>query len=116
MHRGAAVLHAGGIRIYRSWGMAVIGMTNATEARLAREAELCYATIALVTDYDVWHEDEEPVTVEIVVERLRTERGRRAGLDPGRGGGAGRPPILRVQALRSRAPSSPIRPPSVRDA
>ena len=59
-------------RIYRSWGMSVIGMTNATEARLAREAELCYATIALVTDYDVWHEEEEPVTVEIVVERLRT--------------------------------------------
>lgn len=59
-------------RIYRSWGMSVIGMTNATEARLAREAELCYATIALVTDYDVWHEEEEPVTVEMVVGRLRT--------------------------------------------
>jgi 5'-methylthioadenosine phosphorylase len=58
-------------RIYRSWGMSVIGMTNATEARLAREAELCYATIALVTDYDVWHEEEEPVTVEMVVGRLR---------------------------------------------
>jgi len=57
-------------RIYRSWGMSVIGMTNATEARLAREAELCYATIALVTDFDVWHEEEEPVTVEMVVERL----------------------------------------------
>jgi 5'-methylthioadenosine phosphorylase len=59
-------------RIYRSWGLSVIGMTNATEARLAREAELCYATIALVTDYDVWHEEEEPVTVEIVIERLST--------------------------------------------
>jgi len=59
-------------RIYRSWGMSVIGMTNATEARLAREAELCYATIALVTDYDVWHEEEDPVTVEMVIERLRT--------------------------------------------
>ena len=57
-------------RIYRSWGLSVIGMTNATEARLAREAELCYATIALVTDYDVWHEEEDPVTVEIVVARL----------------------------------------------
>ena len=59
-------------RIFRSWGMSVIGMTNATEARLAREAELCYATIALVTDFDVWHEEEEPVTVDMVVERLRT--------------------------------------------
>jgi len=59
-------------RIYRSWGLSVIGMTNATEARLAREAELCYATIALVTDYDVWHEEEEPVTVEVVIARLRS--------------------------------------------
>ena len=58
-------------RIYRSWGVDVIGMTALPEARLAREAELCYATVALITDYDVWKEDEEPVTVEIVVERLR---------------------------------------------
>jgi 5'-methylthioadenosine phosphorylase len=50
----------------------VVGMTNMPEAKLAREAELCYATLALVTDYDVWHEEEEPVTVEMVVERLRT--------------------------------------------
>jgi 5'-methylthioadenosine phosphorylase len=58
--------------IFRSWGLSVIGMTNATEARLAREAGICYATIALVTDYDCWHEEEEPVTVEQIVGRLRT--------------------------------------------
>jgi len=59
-------------RIYRSWGQSVIGMTNATEARLAREAEICYATLALVTDYDCWHEEEAPVTVEQVIGRLKT--------------------------------------------
>ncbi len=53
--------------IYRSWGVSVIGMTNMPEAKLAREAELCYATLALVTDYDVWHEEHEPVSVEAVV-------------------------------------------------
>jgi len=57
--------------LYRSWGASVIGMTNLTEARLAREAEICYATIALVTDYDCWHEEEEDVSVETVVENLR---------------------------------------------
>ncbi|HLH74443.1 MAG TPA: S-methyl-5'-thioadenosine phosphorylase [Chloroflexota bacterium] len=50
-------------RIYRQWGVDVIGMTAMPEARLAREAELCYATLALVTDYDVWHETSGPVTV-----------------------------------------------------
>lgn len=54
-------------RIYRSWGVDVIGMTNLQEAKLAREAEICYATMALVTDYDVWHETEEDVSVEAVV-------------------------------------------------
>lgn len=57
-------------RIYRSWGVDVIGMTNVPEARLAREAELCYATLALVTDYDVWHETHEAVSVESVVQNL----------------------------------------------
>ncbi len=57
-------------RIYRQWGVDVIGMTALPEARLAREAELCYATIACVTDYDVWHETSEPVSVEIVVGNL----------------------------------------------
>ena len=56
-------------KLYRSWGAAVIGMTAMPEARLAREAELCYASIAMVTDFDVWHEEEEPVTVEIVQSR-----------------------------------------------
>jgi len=57
-------------RIYRGWGVDVIGMTNMPEAKLAREAELCYATLALVTDYDVWHESEAAVTVETVVANL----------------------------------------------
>ena len=58
-------------RIYRSWGVDVIGMTNLPEAKLAREAEICYATLALATDYDCWHEGEEDVTVEAVVAVLR---------------------------------------------
>ncbi|MGH7388426.1 MAG: S-methyl-5'-thioadenosine phosphorylase [Candidatus Rokuibacteriota bacterium] len=57
-------------QIYRSWGVDVIGMTNMPEAKLAREAELCYATLALVTDYDVWHETHEAVTVEAVIRTL----------------------------------------------
>ena len=55
---------------YRSWGMSLIGMTASPEAFLAREAELCYATMAHVTDYDVWHVSEAPVTVEMVIETL----------------------------------------------
>ncbi len=55
---------------YRSWGADIIGMTAATEARLCREAEICYATLSLVTDFDVWHETEEPVTVELVLQNL----------------------------------------------
>ena len=54
-------------RLYRSWGMDVIGMTNLQEAKLAREAEICYATMALVTDYDCWHPDHDAVTVEMVI-------------------------------------------------
>jgi 5'-methylthioadenosine phosphorylase len=57
-------------RAYRSWGMDVIGMTNLQEAKLAREAEICYATMALVTDYDCWHPDHDAVTVELVIEYL----------------------------------------------
>jgi len=57
-------------RIYRSWSVDVIGMTNMPEAKLAREAELCYATLALATDYDVWHESHETVTVETVIANL----------------------------------------------
>jgi len=57
--------------LYRAWGAAIIGMTAMPEARLAREAELCYATLALVTDYDVWHEAEADVSVELVIGHLR---------------------------------------------
>ncbi len=53
--------------VYRSWGMDIIGMTNLQEAKLAREAEICYATIALVTDYDCWHPDHDAVTVDQIV-------------------------------------------------
>ena len=56
--------------VYRSWGMDVIGMTNLQEAKLAREAEICYATLALVTDYDCWHPHHDAVTVETVVNYL----------------------------------------------
>ncbi len=56
---------------YRLWNVDVIGMTNATEAKLAREAEICYSTIALATDYDCWHHSEEAVTVEAVLEVMR---------------------------------------------
>ena len=54
-------------KIYRSWGVDVIGMTNISEARLAREAEICYGTIALATDYDCWHESHDDVSVEAVI-------------------------------------------------
>jgi 5'-methylthioadenosine phosphorylase len=57
-------------RLYRSWGMDVIGMTNLQEAKLAREAEICYSTIALVTDYDCWHPDHDQVTVEMIIANL----------------------------------------------
>lgn len=56
--------------VYRSWGMSLVGMTAVPEAFLAREAELCYAVMAHVTDYDVWHVSEEPVTVEMVIRTL----------------------------------------------
>jgi 5'-methylthioadenosine phosphorylase len=80
LHRGGTYLCIEGpqfstkaeSRIYRSWGVDVIGMTNMPEAKLAREAELCYATLALATDYDVWHDTHEAVTVEAVVHNLLT--------------------------------------------
>jgi 5'-methylthioadenosine phosphorylase len=78
VHRGGAYLCMEGpafstkaeSHVYRSWGMDVIGMTNLQEAKLAREAEICYATLALVTDYDCWHEEHDAVSVETVVEYL----------------------------------------------
>ena len=57
-------------QLYRSWGMDIIGMTNLQEAKLAREAEICYATIALITDYDCWHPDHDQVTVEMIIANL----------------------------------------------
>jgi 5'-methylthioadenosine phosphorylase len=78
VHRGGAYICIDGPAFsskaeslaYRSWGADIIGMTAATEARLCREAEICYATLSLATDYDVWHETEEPVTVELVLQNL----------------------------------------------
>ena len=55
------------MNLYRSWGMDVIGMTNLQEAKLAREAELCYVTVAMVTDYDCWHPDHDAVTVDQII-------------------------------------------------
>jgi 5'-methylthioadenosine phosphorylase len=78
IHRGGVYLcmegpqfsTKGESRLYRQWGVDVIGMTNMPEAKLAREAELCYATMALATDYDCWHETEEAVTVEAILDTL----------------------------------------------
>jgi len=78
VHRNGALITIEGPRFstkaesdtYRSWGMSLIGMTASPEAFLAREAEICYATMAHVTDYDVWHVSEAPVTVEIVIQTL----------------------------------------------
>jgi len=66
--------------LYRSWGASVIGMTNMPEAKLAREAELCYATIAMVTDYDCWHPDHDHVSVDAVVKVLHANADRARGL------------------------------------
>jgi 5'-methylthioadenosine phosphorylase len=57
-------------KLYRAWGMDIIGMTNLQEAKLAREAEICYATIALVTDYDCWHPEHDSVTVDMIIQNL----------------------------------------------
>ncbi len=62
-------------RMYRSFGADVIGMTNLTEAKLAREAEMCYASLALVTDFDCWHEEEEDVTIEAVLAVMKKNVG-----------------------------------------
>jgi 5'-methylthioadenosine phosphorylase len=67
-------------RLYRSWGCDVIGMTNMPEAKLAREAEICYATVAMVTDFDCWHPDHEAVTVDQVVSMLLGNASKARGL------------------------------------
>lgn len=79
VHKGGTYLNMEGpafstlaeSNLYRSWGMDVIGMTNMSEARLAREAEICYATLAAVTDYDCWHPEYESITVDMVINNLR---------------------------------------------
>ncbi len=79
VHRGGTFLTIEGprfstkaeSRVYRQWGVDIIGMTAAPEAQLAREAEICYAAMAHVTDYDVWHRRARPVTVEMVVQNLQ---------------------------------------------
>ncbi len=78
VHRGATLVTIEGPRfstkaesnLFRQWGFGIIGMTAIPEANLAREAEICYCCMAHVTDYDVWHVEEEPVTVAMVIERL----------------------------------------------
>jgi 5'-methylthioadenosine phosphorylase len=78
VHRGGTYVNMEGpqfstlaeSKLYRSWGMDVIGMTNLQEAKLAREAEMCYATLALVTDYDCWHPDHDAVTVDLIIANL----------------------------------------------
>ncbi|MEB3306755.1 MAG: S-methyl-5'-thioadenosine phosphorylase [Cyanobacteriota bacterium] len=79
LHRGGTYLCMEGpafstraeSQLYRSWGCSVIGMTNHSESRLAREAEIAYSTLAMVTDYDCWHRDHDSVSVAMVVENLR---------------------------------------------
>src|SRR2546428_4765643 len=78
VHRGGTYVNMEGpqfstlteSKLYRSWGLDVIGMTNLQEAKLAREAELCYATLALVTDYDCWHPDPDSVTADLIIANL----------------------------------------------
>jgi len=78
VHRGGTYVNMEGpqfstlaeSKLYRAWGLDVIGMTNLQEAKLAREAELCYATLALVTDYDCWHPDHDSVTVDLIIANL----------------------------------------------
>ena len=78
VHRGGTYVNMEGpqfstlaeSKLYRSWGMDVIGMTNLQEAKLAREAEICYATLALVTDYDCWHPDHDSVTADLIIANL----------------------------------------------
>ena len=66
--------------LYRSWGCDVIGMTNMPEAKLAREAEICYATVAMVTDYDCWHPEHEDVTVEAILQVLMSNSAKACAL------------------------------------
>jgi 5'-methylthioadenosine phosphorylase len=83
VHRGGTYVNMEGpqfstlaeSRLYRAWGMDVVGMTNLQEAKLAREAEICYATLGLITDYDCWHPDHDSVTVDLIVANLLQNAG-----------------------------------------
>jgi len=78
MHKGGTYINMEGpafstlaeSKLYRDWGMDIIGMTNMSEAKLAREAEICYSSLACVTDYDCWHSQHESVTIDIVIQNL----------------------------------------------
>jgi len=79
MHKGGTYLNMEGpqfstlaeSKLYRSWGMDIIGMTNLAEAKLCREAEICYSTLACITDYDCWHPSHESVTIEMIINNLQ---------------------------------------------
>ena len=122
VHRGGTYLciegpqfsTKGESEIYRQWGVSVIGMTNMPEAKLAREAELCYATLALATDYDVWHEEHDAVTVEAVVAEPAEERRHRQERARARRAAHRRAVRGRAAGTRSGARSSPTRRPSRR--
>jgi 5'-methylthioadenosine phosphorylase len=75
VHGRAAVQHQGRSALYRSWNCSVIGMTNLPEAKLAREAELCYASVGMVTDFDCWHPAHDAVTVDAVIQVLLANAG-----------------------------------------
>jgi 5'-methylthioadenosine phosphorylase len=110
LHRGGTYLCMEGpafstraeSELYRSWGCSVIGMTNHTEARLAREAEIAYTTLAMVTDYDCWHQEHDAVTVEMVIANLRSNAtlAQEIVAMAARRVAAQRPPSAAHQALR----------------
>ena len=114
VHRGGTYVNMEGpqfstlaeSKLYRSWGMDIIGMTNLQEAKLAREAEICYATLALVTDYDCWHPDHDSVTVDMIDRQPDAEReDRAAGRSPRPSAGCRRRGRAAART-RSRPPSS----------
>ena len=120
MHRGGTYVNMEGpqfstlaeSKLYRSWGMDVIGMTNLQEAKLAREAEICYATLALVTDYDCWHPDHDSVTVDLIIANLMQNAAtaqksdRRSGR-PRRSAGAGGRARARTRSPTRRSSPGP---------
>ena len=87
---------------YKQLGYSVIGMTNMPEAKLAREAEICYATVAMVTDFDCWHPDHDAVTVQDIIKVLHAERRARQAS----GGAAGARISARARAVSRSAPTA----------